>query len=47
MAKLTYNEGIFALYGDVSDLAIFAEGSIEILRPNVPADSTHIDLGVP
>ena len=43
----TYNEGILALDGDVSDLAVLAEDLIKVLSSCTSAEPAHVDLGVP
>lgn len=44
--KVTYNEGILALDGDVSNLAVLAESLLEILGASASAQASHVDLGI-
>jgi len=43
---MTYDEGVLALDGDVTDLAVLAEGLLEVVGAGAPAEAPDVDLRV-
>lgn len=42
----TYDEGVFALNGDVSDLSVLSESLVEIFGAGAPREATDVNLWV-
>jgi len=43
---MTYDKGVLALDGDVSDFTVLAEGLFEVVGAGAPAQAPDVDLRV-
>jgi hypothetical protein len=42
----SYNESVFSLDGNISDLSIFIESLLEVFSSGASAKASNVDLGV-